>query len=245
MRRPVNVALVTSLLLAAAVCQAAGPLDIDAGVGVHSKYVWRGIVVTPDAVVQPEASLGLLGMRFGVWGNVDTSDANGTEWELNEVDWTFGYTMDLPLFSCGAGLIHYDLRGGLGADTSELYVNGRANVLLSPGLDIFFDLDEFKGTHVRASAAHGGELGEFLEWDVAAELGWGSEGYVNGYFPSAGTSAAGFTDALLSLGLPWHPAPLVTVTPHVSYAVLLGDARDAGTAPQDATFLGITAMFSF
>lgn len=246
MNRRISLLIVTALLVAAGAAQAAGPLDLDAGFGVHSKYVWRGMVATDDAVLQPEAAARVLGMGFGFWGNVDMTDANDMEWQLTEVDWMFSYLLDLPLVSLEAGLIYYDIRGNLGADTSELWARGEANVLLSPALALYFDLDEYNGTHARASVAHGNKLGEFLEWELGAELGWGSEGYVNGYFGSVGAGAgAGFTDALVSLALPWHPLPMITVTPHVSYATLLSDAKDSGAYPGDATFFGVTAGFSF
>ncbi|RKZ13737.1 hypothetical protein DRQ50_10050 [bacterium] len=238
--------VVTILLLSATSAMAAGPVDLDAGLGLHSKYVWRGMTVTPDLVVQPEFAANVLGIGFGFWGNIDTSDINDTEWQLNEVDWTLSYELSLPLVELGAGLIYYDLRGGIGADTSEFYVSGQVNVLLSPGLAVYFDLDEYKGTHARASVAHGSELNEYLDWELSAELGWGSEGYVNGYFPRADvTSSAGFTDALVSLGLPWHPVPFITVTPHASWAALLDDAKSAEVYDKDVFFYGLTAMFSF
>jgi hypothetical protein len=88
----VLVALATPVL-------AMGPLDINAGLGLHSKYVWRGMVVTPDMVLQPEVTLGLLGFTAGFWGNIDTNDVNGQDSEFNEIDWTLGYELGLPFMN--------------------------------------------------------------------------------------------------------------------------------------------------
>ena len=87
MVKRVAITLLAALLLAGPVAQAAGPVDLEAELGLFNKYVWRGMTVTPDPVLQPRAAANIMGFGLEFWGNVDTSDVNGYEWQFTEVDW--------------------------------------------------------------------------------------------------------------------------------------------------------------
>ena len=237
--------LLCILVVTAAPALALGPLDADASVGLHSKYVWRGQIATPDPVVQPSLDLGLMGLTVGVWSNIDLTDVNNRETSLLETDYTVGYGFSLPLVSLGAGFIYYDYPESVGPSTSELYVNAEAHVLLSPHVAIYRDVDQVKGTYVSVGGAYEKPLAETADLRLAADLGYGSEGYETGYF---GVMKAGMSDLLISASVPWHGLPFVTVEPHVSCATLLGDAKtatkDAGK-DTDTVFVGVTASVSF
>lgn len=245
MTRKFAVLLTGLILVGAAPALALGPLDVDAAVGVHSKYVWRGQIVTSEAVMQPELNLGVMGFTVGVWGNVDLTDVNGHETSLSETNWTLGYELSLPIVSLGAGFIMYDFPSSGPHDTSEFYIGGKANVLLSPHLYIYNDIDQIKGTYVTLGGTWSHKLGESMGLELDGDYGWGSDSYMRGYFsvPTAGSS-----DLTFAARLPWHVVPMFTIEAHVSYATLLGDAKtvtDARDADFDTVFYGLTARFSF
>lgn len=246
MIRPTTaLALATLVLAAAAPAAAAGPVGVDAAVGVHSEYVWRGQIVTAEAVLQPEVTVGALGLSCGAWGNVDLTDANGFETSLAETDWSVGYAVSLPLVSLGAGFIRYDYPSRGPQDTSELYVGGEAHVALSPHLWVYRDVDVVEGTYVNVGGSWDRSLGEATALEIAADLGWGSAGYVRGFF---GPDQAGVGDLTVAARLPWRPLPPLTVTPQVSFATLLGDAKEAVDERGDDTatvFYGVTARVGF
>ena len=245
MARRIAISLLAALLLAGTGVHAAGPVDLKAELGLFSKYVWRGMVLTPDPVLQPAASARVVGIGLGFWGNVDTSDANGREWEFSEIDWTISYGLGIALVNLEAGLIYYDAVPALGADTAELYIKGNVNVLLSPRLAIFQDIDAHNGTYARGGVTWGNDISRTLAWELGAELGWGSQGYVNNYFPYGnGGFPAGFTDGLVGLAMPWRPIILLTVTPQVAWAALTGDAREIG-GDNDTFVAGLTVTASF
>lgn len=253
-------ALLGLLLTSAALpALAAGPVDVGAGIDVLGKYVWRGMVVTPDPVVQPWAEVGLMGFSAGFWGNIDTNDANDTDWEFNEIDWTLGWSMGLPMVELGAGLIYYDFPT---ADTSttELYLHAGLNVLLSPSLTFYQDLDAIEGTYWDAGISHGVALSPATNLELSAHLGLGSEGYIGGYFGGAAglpgvpelPGGANMTDASISAAVPFNLALFFTLTPSLTYTTLLGDVKDvvdAGDAvyhgESDAFFWGLSASFTF
>jgi hypothetical protein len=148
--------------------------------------------------------------------------------------------------SLGAGFIYYDYPSRGPSDTFEFYVGAEAHVLLSPRLYVYNDLDAHKGTYVGAGATWSRELGETTALDLSADLGWGSDGYQNGYF--GGGIGAGFSDLTLAASLPWRVLPLITVEPHVSWATLLGKTKDFVDEREgdwNTVYFGATAKFSF
>ena len=245
MARRLAITLLAVLLLAGTGAHAAGPVDLKAELGLFSKYVWRGMVLSPDPVLQPVASVRLGGLGLGFWGNVDSGDANGSEGEFSEIDWTISYGLGIALVDVEAGLIYYDAIPTLGSDTAELYLKGNVNVLLSPRLAIYQDIDAHNGTYVSGGVTWGNDISQTLAWELGAELGWGSQEYVNNYFPYGnGGFPAGFTDGLVGLAMPWRPIILLTVTPQVAWAALTGDAREPNT-DNDTFVAGLTVTASF
>ncbi len=239
--------LITLLVLStmAVPVLALGPVDIDADLTVMSQYVWRGMVVNNDAVLQPSASANILGIGFGFWANMDLSDVNGYSGKVNEVDWTASYGLPLPFMDLDFGLIYYDFPNTSNQATTEFFVSGAVNVLLSPTLAIYYDFDEVDGTYVNASVTHGMGVGETMNIDLGVALGYGDSSYNKGYFGLESSSA---TDVNLSATMPFHPIPFLTITPRVHYSTLMGDIKDIseeGEKETDAFYYGISGTFSF
>lgn len=245
---------------------ALGPFDAEAELPVYSKYVWRGMVTVDDYVLQPSVNLGLLGFELGFWGNVDMTDINSTEltdtsWKFTEIDWTLGYTLGLPLFELGGGFIYYTFPQLDDASTVELYLAAKANVILSPSLTFYQDLDAIKGAYWDLNVGHGFALGETSKLNVTAGLGLGSQSYIEGYFTGPGAIldpanmvdlGASVADFRLRGEVPFHPVPFFTVTPSVTYTTLMGDPKKAVEADEnlwygkkDAFFWGLSVAFKF
>ncbi len=259
MKKLVTTALASLLLVALATpVLAMGPLDADASLALQSKYVWRGMVQSPDMVLQPEVNVGVMGFTAGFWGNMDTSNVNGQESEFNEMDWTLGYEMNLPFLNFGTGLIHYRFPNSLDMvdgtpSTTELYLHASANVILSPSLTFYQDLDEIKGGYWEASISHGAPLSPAANLDLKAGLGLGSKGYIEGYFGHASIlpsvpevpGNATMTDAYLTASVPYSLALFFTVTPSVTYTTLMSDVKDIVDAAGDGAYHGDSDAFYF
>ena len=243
---------------AAAPALALGPLDAEAELPVYSKYVWRGMMNVDDYVLQPSASLSLMGFKAGFWGNVDLTDINEQSMKFTEVDWTLGWGMSLPFLDFGLGLIYYTFPQIDDASTTELYLSAKVNVILSPSLVIYQDLDAIKGGYWDFNIGHDFALGETAKLNLSGGVGLGSQSYMEGYFTGGGffvpdtdfgTSA---TDARIRAAIPFHPIPFFTITPSVTWTTLLGDAKDAvdgndaiWEGKTDAFYWGLAAGFSF
>lgn len=259
MKKLILVAL-TGLILAActAPALALGPFDADAGLSINGKYVWRGQVLTPDPVLQPEVSLSLFGFTAGFWGNIDTNDVNGTEWKFNEIDWTLGYELSLVMLNLDAGFIYYDFPQSDGANTTEFYLGAAMNVLLSPALKVYMDIDAIKGVYWEATVSHEVAMGAY-NLELSGGLGLGDKAYTGGYFGQGALDPAvpdlpgeaGLTDYHIKAAMPFHPIPMFTITPSVMYTSLSGDVKDIVGGSDvyhgdgDAFVWGLNASFSF
>ena len=228
---------------------ALGPVDMDAELAINSQYVWRGMIESSDPVIQPGLSANIMGIGFGFWGNIDTSDINGNEWEFNEIDWTATYAFPLPIVDLEFGLIHYTYPNTDDSSTSEFYVSAESGLLLSPALAYYYDFDENDGAYIEASISHDVAMTPALNLELGAGLGFGSEGWVSTFFQKP---TAGLTDFHISAGMPFESIPFFTITPSLAYSTLLGDAKDSfevlpGEEELDtnALIFGLSASFSF
>jgi len=241
-------------LLGPAAAAAMGPVDLTAEVGLFDRYVWRGLTVNDNLVMQPELSAALGGFGLGLWGNFDADDEDGSS-GFNEYDLTLSYGVSLPTVSLDLGFIYYSFPDASVFNTIEGYASVTASVLLSPSLTVYRDLDAVEGWYWEAGVSHGLPLSPAASLDLGARVGLGSGRYLEGYFPGAGGEELGedpasgsLTDLLLTASLPWHPIPLVTVTPSVGWSTLLGDASDlvdGVDGDTDTVILGLTGSVSF
>ena len=166
MKKLLTIALAGLLAIsAAAPVLALGPLDLEAELPLYSKYVWRGMVNTDDYVLQPSLAVGLFGFKLGVWGNYELTDVNSTDLldtkgEFNEVDYTLSWGMSLPFLDFGAGFYYYDYPNNERDNTSEFFLSAKVNVILSPSLVVYQDLDKYKGGYWDFAIGHDFALGE-------------------------------------------------------------------------------------
>lgn len=247
MKKSLLSALILLMMISTALpALALGPLDANADLAFMSKYVWRGMVNNPEAVLQPGVSASFLGFGVGFWGNVDMTDIYNSSGEFTEVDWIASYSLPLPLFDLDFGFIYYDFPTSDAPATTEAYISASMGILLSPSLAIYYDFKEVDGTYVSAGISHGVALGPEIDLDLAGTLGFGDSGYNESYF---GLDSGGMTDFLFTASVPFDVIPFFTVTPSVNYSTQLGDAKDATDAVEggesDAFFYGIMASFAF
>jgi len=67
-------------------------LEINTGVDMYNRYVWRGLDIAATPSVQPSFSLNASGFEFGIWGAYTLSNQAS---EADEIDFWLGYTFQL------------------------------------------------------------------------------------------------------------------------------------------------------
>jgi len=258
MKKLLLIALTGLLTIGATVpALALGPVDIEAELPFYTKYVWRGMNLVDDTVLQPSLEAGLFGFELAVWGNMYLTDIAGESGQFSEFDYTIGYELELALFEIEAGFLFYSYPKHPLEDTTEFYLGAEVNVLLSPSLTVYQDIDRHKGAYWAASIGHGFGLGETMNLDLTAGLGLGSEGFISGYFGNMLTVpptdlGASATDYYLRGEIPFNPIPFLSITPSVTYSSLLGDAEKALDndemlyyGKKENMVWGLAASFSF
>ena len=232
---------------------AEGDVSIGASVDFFSKYVWRGQNLVDDWVLQPGANVSYRGITASVWGNLDLTDENYHKGEFSEVDLSLDYSGQVPgadILSYSLGVIYYDFPiSGAGDDTWEVYWGFGLDVLVSPSVTVYHDVDEAEGTYVSFGVGHSFEnvveLGPdtWLGVDLSAGIGWGSGGYNKFYW---GPDSGELNDLMLSAAFPFEVAGFA-VTPSVNYVTLMSDdIRSPNTYDSNDTwFAGVSFSKEF
>jgi hypothetical protein len=218
-------------------------LDLSA----YSKYVWRGVNLVDDLVLQPSLDLSAYGFGVNVWGNLDLTDENGDQWEFSEVDLTFSYSFALdPVdVSVGAAVYFFPTIGG---NTTELFVAAGLDTVLAPTLTLYQDVDEVDGTYVALSIAHAFDdpfrAGEAagVSPELSASLGYGSRKHNEAYY---GEDSASLADLTLGLVVPWSIGDTTTLAASACYSVLVDSGVRDQTSDPDNFWVGLSLSFSF
>jgi hypothetical protein len=214
---------------------------------VYSKYMWRGVNVVDDPVLQPSLDLSAYGFGVNVWGNVDLTDVNGDQWEFSEVDLTFSYTFSLDLVELGAGAVVYYFPT-VGGNTTELFVSAGIDTVLSPALTVYQDIDEVDGTYAVLSISHGFndpfKVGEAagISPELTASIGYGSKKHNEAYY---GENSAGVADLTFGLVVPWTIADGITVAASAYYCFLIDSGIRDAADDADNFWAGVSLTLSF
>ena len=125
----------------------------DFTVSALSAYIWRGQQQTKDSmVIQPSATVGYKGFTANLWGNLDTNPYSTTDASYSstwtETDLTLSYSKAFGPVTAGLGYIYYGLNApNAGAadplDSQELFISLAGNVLLTPTLTIYKEIDHY------------------------------------------------------------------------------------------------------
>jgi hypothetical protein len=223
-----------------------GP-SISADITVASKYVWRGLVLTDDRVLQPSLTVDYKSLSLNVWGNTDLTDVNGTPGETNELDYTLSYSFAVKKVNLTLGAIQYTFPHTDFEPTAEIYGSAGLDMLLSPTVSIYYDIDEVNGLYGTFGVSHSVPLGEVVKGispslDLSGSIGYGSSNYNEGYF---GVHSSGLVDLLMTATLSVPIDEHLSVGPFVSFSqVLDSDLRDA-VDKDNATLFGATLSLAF
>ncbi len=252
----------TGAALSPATTQAA---DASVDVAYFSSYVWRGQIINNEPVLQPAFSASTpFGLSFTAWGNMDTTDKFDNRGEFTEVDLTVAY--DLPLegpigVSVGASEYlfpkegnytpevpegHTEVEAGKDTDTREVYVSVSADILLSPTISLYYDVDEIKGFYASLGISHGFALMEKLSLDLGASIGAANHKYNEGYF---GEDKHALNDLNLSASLAYALTETLSFSGAVYYTTLLDadikDGAEAAFGDKDRFYANLAASYAF
>jgi len=240
----------------------------DFTVSALSAYIWRGQQQTRDSmVIQPSATVGYKGFTANLWGNLDTNPYSTTDASYSstwtETDLTLSYSRAFGPVTAGLGYIYYALNApNAGAadplDSQELFVSLAGNVLLTPTLTIYKEIDHYHQTYFLFGVSHTFELTKMIGLKLAGSLSYLLSDDASTY-PKYDDNALpttdkfnNFHDGVISATLPITPWKYVTIAPTVSWVFPLSDdakneMKGRSKSGQDDNFFygGINVSFAF
>lgn len=235
-------------------------VSVDAEALVISKYVWRGLEVNEDPVLQPSLTLAYGGFSFNVWGNMDltdfgedecvyTSDCESRAGQFTEIDLTLDYSHSFDKFTLGAGIISYQFPNwDESEDTHEVYLALAYDCLLQPALTIYYDFDEVEGFYANFSVGYSFAINDKVGIDLAGSVGYGDSDYNMAYF---GVDDSALVDANCSVAMPFQVTDKITITPMLNLtSVVDSDLRDSVESNsccdnETNIYGGVAVSFSF
>ena len=213
----------------------------DASVSIYSTYVWRGFGLSDDSIViQPSMTVGYKGFAMNLWGNLDTDYYAEDTTKYNETDITLSYDGAYEKLGYGVGYIYYALDGT--DDTQEIYVTLSYDVLLSPTLTFYYDVDSFSGAYYATfDISHSFPIGETYSLDLGALVSYLDDNDDYGELHNG----------VLSASMSFPIGEDISITPEINYSFALSsDAEDYiadGSADGDDSYFygGTTISFAF
>ena len=211
-----------------------------ASLDFYNKYVWRGMLLDDDCVLQPGFTISALGFEGGFWGSWDLQNDDGLN--SDEVDGWIGYSYEIEGVTLSVGHTWYDFPE---TDTysKELYLGVAVDTFLSPSVTWYHDYAEeasggADGENVVLGINHSITLNEEygLSLDLSAEAG-----YNKGFFIS-GVGGHYMLNAGITIPLTENLAAF----PNVGYSVPLGDLEDESDGNyKEQTYAGVALALSF
>ncbi|MEA1922651.1 MAG: TorF family putative porin [Pseudomonadota bacterium] len=235
-------------------------VSVDAEALVISKYVWRGIEVNEDPVLQPSLTVAYGGFSFNLWGNMDltdfgkdecvyTSNCKSRAGQFTEIDLTLDYSHSFDKLTLGAGIISYQFPNwDESEDTHELYFALAYDCLLQPALTIYYDFDEVDGFYTNLSVGHSFAINNKLGIELSGSVGYGDSDYNKAYF---GIDDDALVDINGSIAVPFQVTEKITITPMLTLTSIIdSDLRDSvknNSCCDNETnvYGGVTVGFSF
>lgn len=166
-------------------------------------YIWRGIVLNDDGVMQfgldaSPLNVGSVPIGFNVWGNYDIGDYDGAieGSEISELDLTIYATLPAGF---EVGYIEYQFPQTEFGDTREFYVTWTKDMVITPTVSFYYDFGEVNSGYGSLDLTYAVPLeGKFsLSFSGLAGVagkGWGEivGGTKGGFFNYNLSAAAGY-----------------------------------------------------
>jgi len=223
-----------------------GTPEIGLDAAFVSAYVWRGIVLTDDPVLQPSVTAGYGNMSLNVWSNMDLTDVNGNQSEVNELDFTLDYAFDLAAANMSAGVVRYTFPNTGYASTTEMYLSLGSEKTGGAALTVYQDVGEVEGSYVSLSSETAVHVMDRFDVEIYGALGWGS-GKHNGFYYGSGHGAV--SDVLVHVSVPFEIGGYLSIAPSVSFSSIvnnrLRDAVHASGRGKDNLDFGLAASRAF
>lgn len=246
---------VVSLVFSAVAMAEAPKVTGSASVDFMSNYVWRGIKLSKDFVIQPAVTVSYSGFSMNMWSNLDTNyylrDLTGRKFKSTETDITLNYTHSFDKLSLTGGFIYYALESA--ADTQEFYISASYDVILKPTLSFYYDIKEGKGGFLTASVGHSFDLAKDIPLNLGALVNYNLKNKVMSCEACTGKNFNNFYNAELSASVSVPITKQISITPKIAYSIALSNDSKTAISAMDVSgkekknifYGGVNLSFNF
>ncbi|MFH1441696.1 MAG: TorF family putative porin [Candidatus Omnitrophota bacterium] len=215
--------------------------EITGDMSVFSQYVWRGMILDRDVVLQPGFYIASPKYKFGrlkagIWANQPLQNRDNLKSE--EVDYIIDYTYDFKKASFSLGHTYYDF---IEADTytREFYIGlSFSELFLNPSVYFYRDYGKpenggGQGSYTLISVSHTfSVLPDKLNLELSGHVGFNHELFINGNGQDIGVKA----------GIAMSFTKNLTFVPNLNYSIPLADLRSSNDGNQKDRFYGGATM---
>ncbi|MFA5363361.1 MAG: TorF family putative porin [Candidatus Omnitrophota bacterium] len=220
--------------------------EVSGDLNFSSIYMWRGVMLDGDAVLQPGFYIKSPASKFGrfkvgVWMSHDME--NRDTLKSSETDTIFDYTYSFSFVDVSVGHTYYDFPDALPLDGSpkgwsrEFYMGFTlSKIFLTPSVYYYYDYGKKEdgggeGSYTVLNLAYSKpfEIKEYaMSFDLAGHVGHNNKQYYRGKGGDAGMSAGVSIPLTTSL----------TCKPNINYSLPWGNISDKGNGNQKNRFFG-------
>ena len=144
----------------------ANSLSGDVYVAGVSKYLWRGQNLNDGFALQPGFDLSYGLFSLGFWGSFHTESG-----DMAEADLTLSFASSLnKLIEISGGYTFYTFPQPEYSDSHEVFLGAGLSVFLSPGLTLYYDVDDGDGLYAEAALSLPFSIG--IEFSLDGSLGY-------------------------------------------------------------------------
>lgn len=199
-------------------------IETEFTVDLATKYVWRGVNVVNDPVLQPAVTFGLGRFTAAAWANVETTNWNLPNYDsaprgrVTEINLTGEYSWRYRAVAFKVGLVDYQYSGTGLERYSETYLGvSFGDVPLAPEVTVYRGNRHFTGTALLVGFSHEASV-LMRPVTLGMEVGYG-DAKNNAFLYGART--AGLTHLNLSASTALELGKGWTLSPSVHFGTLL------------------------
>ena len=231
----VSAGLLAGVLMAGT--PAAEAADVTVGADIVSAYVFRGVTVNDEPVIQPSVLIEHeSGVGFELWANYDLTDS-GLENEFSEVDFILFYGIDVGDIGLEIGYTEYI--EAIGDAFREGYIGASYEFEgVELGLTLYQGFSGSDETYIELGAGYGFEAAEGLTLGIEGSIAWGGKGAT-----AAGKS--GMHDYLVGINAAFEVAEGLEVGAFFAHVGSLDSDVLPSSAVEEDFFGGISVYYSF
>ena len=206
-------------------------LQISGDFAVYSQYIWRGMLLDKDEVVQNGLYLFYKGFSVGIWGSADLQNKDNLH--SGEIDYLFDYTYSFKKCNFSVGHTYYNFPE-TDSFSKEFYIGVGLDTLLAPSLTYYHDYGDENdgggdGDYVVLEGSYSLPLkNTSCTLDFGGHVAYNNKLFINGKGGDFGIS--------IGMGIPLSDK--LNLNPNINYTVPFGDLKSSNDGDQENKFYG-------